>query len=32
VRSLTINGKTIDGNTIPPDLPGKRVSVVAVLG
>jgi cellobiose phosphorylase len=32
VRSLTINGKTIDGNTIPPDLPGKRVSVVAELG
>jgi cellobiose phosphorylase len=32
VRALTVNGKTIDGNVIPLDLPGKQVSVLAELG
>jgi cellobiose phosphorylase len=32
VRALTVNGKTIDGNVIPLDLPGKQVSVRAELG
>lgn len=32
VQSLSVNGRTIKGNVVPPRMLGKGASIVAVLG